>query len=214
MLAAGHARVGRLGATAGWRCVELAPGGLGDLVDRPGRDAGAVAVRLVRGDLRRRDVRRARAAPTCSAGRATSSTCRATPSVDGHQRRAAAGSRCRRRVCERRLPFRHQPADARAGRAARRRRGEPPGQQLLHARGVRGRRADRLRGAHPGRQLVVVPAAQARRGDRRPRACSRRSTTSRSPTARPARASATSGCTATRTARSTCWPRCAAATSC
>ena len=41
------------------------------------------------------------------------------------------------------------------------------------------------------------------------RACSRRSTTSRSPTARTARGSATSGSTAPRTGRSTCSPRCA-----
>ncbi len=54
-----------------------------------------------------------------------------------------------------------------AGRAARRRRVLPAGQQLLHPGGVRGRPADRLRGAHPGRQLVVLPAAQARRGPAR-----------------------------------------------
>ena len=52
----------------------------------------------------------------------------------------------------------------RPGRAARRRPGQPPGQQLLLARGLRGRPPDRRRGAHARRQLVQLPAAQARRG--------------------------------------------------
>ncbi len=69
-------------------------------------------------------------------------------------------------VCERPAALPPPAGRPGAGRAARGRRGEPPGQQLLHARRLRGRRADRLRGADARRQLVVVPAPQARRGDR------------------------------------------------
>ena len=57
---------------------------------------------------------------------------------------------------QKRLEPRHVAAAGRRRRAARRRPGEPPGQQLLLARGVRGRRADRRRGAHPGGQLVLL----------------------------------------------------------
>ena len=64
----------------------------------------------------------------------------------------------------RRLEARYVAADGRPGRAARRGPGQPPGQQLLLARGLRGRPPDRRRGAHARRQLVVLPAAQARRG--------------------------------------------------
>ena len=93
---AGQPRVGRLGVQRPARCSTSRPVGRVDLVDRRGRDAGAVAVR------RRAAVtcdgetlRRATGAPTSSAGPATSSTCRATRERDDHQRRAAAGSRCR-----------------------------------------------------------------------------------------------------------------------
>ena len=97
------------------------------------------------------------------------------------RRRPAAASRCPSARAERRLEPRHVAGRRRAGRAARRRPGEPPGQQLLRARGARRRPPDRRRGAHAGRQLVLLSAAQARRGRSRARRWrSRRSTTSRS----------------------------------
>ena len=62
----------------------------------------------------------------------------------------------------------------------------------------------------PGSNWSSLPAAQARRGPRRRVACSKRSTTSRSTTARRRPAWATSASTPrARAARSTCAPRCA-----
>ena len=84
------------------------------------------------------------------------------------------------------------------GRAARRRAGEPPGQQLLRAGGVRGRPPDRRRGAHARRG--TGPRTRRTSTTRRCRASrrrSRRSTTSRSPAA----ASPTSASTAPARAR-------------
>ena len=62
------------------------------------------------------------------------------------------GARCTR------LPDRRvRPGRERPGRAARRGPGQPPGQQLRHAGGVRGRQADRGRGAHPGGNWSSYP---------------------------------------------------------
>ena len=68
--------------------------------------------------------------------------------------------------CTRRLRTAVWSRRGRPGGAARGRPGQPPGQQLLLARGVRVRQAHRGRGAHPGRELVLLPAAQARRDPR------------------------------------------------
>ncbi len=155
-----------------------------------------------------------RARDASSPGSPTSPTCRATPrstvSSERGGRFALPAARADRAAAG---PLR--PGRGRAGRAARRRAGQPPGQQLLHARTLRGRPADRRRGAHPGRQLVVLPAAQARRGARgRVRAGGDLLLRGRPvPTARPA--SPTSACTAPdRAGRSTSAPRSAAATPC
>ena len=136
-------------------------------------------------------------ATTSSAASATSSTCRVRrprwSAPAGRPLRAALGGLRAAAGLPATAPPRTCPSSCAAPA------GEPPGQQLLLAGGVRGRPADRLRGAHPGRQLVVLPAAQARRGASG-RERSRRSTTSRSPTAPPVRGWPTSGSTATRTA--------------
>ena len=84
---------------------------------------------------------------------------------------------------------------------------------------LRGRPAARLRGDHAGRQLVVLPAAQARRGTAggvgargdlllRDRERDRGAGRAAGPV------SATSGSTGPPAGRSTCSPRCAAATWC
>ena len=172
------------GATAAWRSLSLAAGESRHLVHRRRRRRSCCRSRALHGHpatARRFDL----------AGRADvfdgATDFAYVPrdaEVDDHQPRRRA-LRAALGPLRARLPFRLPARRRRTGRAARRRAGQPPGQQLLHARGVRGRRAHRLRGADAGRQLVVVPAAQARRGDATTRASSRRSTTSRSPTARP-----------------------------
>ena len=143
--------------------------------------------------LEGRDERLRRGRPTSPTSRATRawSSPRTAAGASRCPRRAAGAAAASRATCARR---------GRARRAARRGPGEPPGQQLLRAGGLRGRPPDRRRGAHAGRQLVLVSAAQARRG-RSPasRPCSRRSTTSRSRAA----ASATSASTARPGRRST-----------
>ena len=83
----------------------------------------------------------------------TSSTCRAMRAWRSRPGRRAL--RAARRARRRGAWSRGTSPPPTSRRAARRRPGEPPGQQLLLARGVRGRRADRRRGAHARRQLVA-----------------------------------------------------------
>ena len=98
--------------------------------------------RRVRRSDRLRVRARATPSPWCAASAAAASPCRRPAPSAGCRSATARSTVCRSSCAEPALLA--------------------PGQQLLHARGVRGRRADRLRGAHPRRQLVVVPAAQAR----------------------------------------------------
>ena len=126
--------VGRLGATAGCGCSSLAPGETPTGRHRRRRDAGAVAGgRAATVDLRRRDVRPGAGATDVFAG---VSDFVYVPR-DAERRRVTSASGGRFALpsarCERRLPVRYQPGRRRPGRAARRRPGQPPGQQLLHA---------------------------------------------------------------------------------
>ena len=211
--AGGHAGARRLGATAGCGSLELPPGAARTLDTGDDEMLVLPLAGSARRDLRRRDGSSCTGAATCSPGSPTSPTCPATrrSTVTSARRRPVRPARravpsgaCRPRYGA----AEDVPVELRGAGP-----GQPPGQQLLHARGVRGRPADRRRGAHPGRQLVVLPAAQARRG---------RATASREleeiyyfeVATAGGRARPTSGSTARRTGRSTCWPRCAPATSC
>ncbi len=106
------------------------------------------------------------------------------------QQRAVAASRCPSAVCERRLPFRYQPADAvpvelrGAGQASR---------QVNNFCTPEAFEADALIACEvltPGGNWSSYPPHKHDEATRRTRASSRRSTTSRSRTGRPARASA------------------------
>ncbi len=128
------------------------------------RGGGPPALRLVRHRGRQRDVR-ARGPPRRVLTRVG---LRVSPLRNGDGRQDQAG-------CELALP--NAPGDpgahprvraraCRGRRGPRRRRRDPPDQQLPRRRRLRSRAPDRRRGPHAGRELVVLPAAQARRAHR------------------------------------------------